>query len=123
MAGEFITDDKVNVNTPLAKQVLVSSITHLLDILGRCSQWEADEICQIKGKIRDMHQGGKEHLLLSHQQEKQLLIQEGQRQKELERLEGKRMLEENQRRQKELANKQMAQLHVQYMAAHRQVTG
>ena len=40
MAGKVIPDNKVKVNTPLAKRVLVSSITRLLDILGWCSERE-----------------------------------------------------------------------------------
>ena len=57
-----------------------------------------------------------------HQEEKQLFIQEFERQKELERLECQRMLEENQRRLEELANQEMAQLHIQYTATLTQVT-
>ena len=123
MVGRFMPDDKVKVDTPLTKWVLVSSITRLPGILGCCSQKEADGVCQIKGKLIDMNQEEKGQLLLSHQQEKQLVIQECERQKELEMLECLRMLAENQRRLDELASQQMAQLHIQYMAAHRQVTG
>ena len=70
-----------------------------------------------------MHQEEKEQLLLSHQQEKRLHIQEYERQKELERLECQRRLEENQRRLQELNNQQIAQLYIQYVATHKQVTG
>ena len=55
-----------------------------------------------------MHQGEKEQLLLSHQQETQLLIQEDERQKELENFECQWMLEEKQWRLEEQANQQMA---------------
>ena len=51
VVGKLILDDNVKVDTPLTKQVLESSITHLLDILVWCSQKEADGICQIKGNL------------------------------------------------------------------------
>ena len=51
IAGKFIPEDNIKVDTPLANCLLVSSITHLLDILGWCSQREAYGICQVKGKF------------------------------------------------------------------------
>ena len=123
MASKLIPKDKSKVDTPLTKRVPMSSITCLPKILGWCSHREADEGRQIEGKFIDMHQEEKEQLPHSLQQEKQLLIQECERQKLLERLECQQMLQENQQRFKELANQQIAQLHVQFMNAHKEVTG
>lgn len=83
---------------------------------------EAGRIRQIKEKLKEMHEEEKERLLVSHQQEKQMLFQEHERQKELMRIECQRTLEENQCKLEELANQQVAQLHAQYVAAHKLVT-
>ena len=123
MAGKFTPDDTFKVDTPLTKRVPMSSITGLPNILGRCSHREADGVHQIKGKLIEMHQEEQEQLLLHYHQEKQLLVQECEKRKELERLECQRMLQQKQRRLEELSNQQMAQLHIAYAAAHRQVAG
>ena len=103
---------------------LTAQLSSQETVAGVVAQEEEERIQLLKEKMRVLHEQEKEQLLLAHQEEKNLLVKELEKEnaRQVKQLsaEYQQAMETNRISLEEMANKQIKQLHGQYVAAYEQ---